>query len=53
MEEIDELVDLKASIHKANVEVYDKIDNKLNDRFYLINPVLLKVKNINKFYQQK
>ena len=25
MEEIDELVDLKASIHKANVEVYDKI----------------------------
>ena len=25
MKEIDELVDLKASIHKANVEVYDKI----------------------------
>ena len=25
MEEIDELVNLKASIHKANAEVYDKI----------------------------
>jgi len=28
------------------IELYDKIDNLLNDRFNIINPVLLKVINI-------
>jgi len=37
-------VNSKTQFIEKSVETYDTIDNLLNDRFNLINPILLKVK---------